>query len=56
MDARTDSFLAAKAMDRAGLPSFDPTLELLPTELVWVLDELLRLEVSHSLPRIRSTE
>lgn len=48
MDVRTDSFLAAKARDRGGLPPFDPTLELLPTELVWVLDELLRLEVSRA--------
>lgn len=50
MDARTDSYLATDAStDPAGgggNVSFDPQLELLPTELLWILDELLRLEVS----------
>lgn len=48
MDARTDSYLAhqhAQATTGPKLVQFDPTFELLPDELVWILDEVLRLEV-----------
>ena len=48
MDARTDSFLSLKQgrEKEAELPQFDPKHELLPQELIWILDEVLRLEVS----------
>jgi len=46
MDPRTDSYLSAQAS--AGEPSlFSAGRDLLPTEVLWILDELLRLEVSH---------
>lgn len=46
MDARTDSYLSAKKLAQDGAVEFDPKRELLPTELIWVLDELFRLQVS----------
>lgn len=49
MDHRTDAYvahtLASSSAATDPLPKFDPTLELPPDELVWILDELLRLEV-----------
>lgn len=47
MDARTDSYLAIDSTSTGSQNvSFDAQLELLPQELLWILDELLRLEVS----------
>lgn len=50
MDARTDSFLSLKQgkEKEQELPAFNPTHELLPQELIWILDEVLRLEVSRT--------
>jgi hypothetical protein len=47
MDPRTDSYLSLKKShpEDGDLPRFDPTEELLPEELLWILDQLLRLEV-----------
>ncbi|KAK4703252.1 N-alpha-acetyltransferase 35, NatC auxiliary subunit, partial [Phenoliferia sp. Uapishka_3] len=50
MEDRTDSFLAKKlalAARDPSLPAFDATLELLPDELVWILDRILCLEMAH---------
>ncbi|ORY75302.1 Mak10 subunit, NatC N-terminal acetyltransferase-domain-containing protein [Leucosporidium creatinivorum] len=48
MDPRTDSFLALKQgrEKEQELPPFNPAHELLPEELLWILDELLRLETT----------
>lgn len=48
MDPRTDSFVvtarsAAAADDNR--VAFDPTAELSPLDVVWIMDEILRLEV-----------
>jgi hypothetical protein len=47
MDPRTDSFLALKQgrEKEQDLPPFNSTQELLPENLIWILDEVLRLEV-----------
>ncbi|KAL8293221.1 hypothetical protein RQP46_000915 [Phenoliferia psychrophenolica] len=49
MDPRTDSFLAHKLgiPDSTTTTRFDASLELLPDELVWILDHLMRLEITH---------
>ncbi len=48
MDPRTDSFAAAAAAEPSRLPPFDAAQELLPSEILWVVDELFRLEVGFS--------
>lgn len=53
MDSRTDSFLAARARTatREQSATWNPRRELLPEEVLYIMDELLRLEVSReSLP------
>ncbi len=47
MDPRTDSYLSAQA-NEGGPSLFDPARDILPTELLWLVDELLRLEVTTS--------
>ncbi|SCV67106.1 BQ2448_5752 [Microbotryum intermedium] len=45
MDPRTDSYLLHQQSPvSSNLPSFDPTQDIRPRELIWVLDELLGLE------------
>ncbi|KAI5475386.1 WSC and DUF1996 domain containing protein [Pseudohyphozyma bogoriensis] len=46
LDPRTDMYCAETPKDENAVP-FDPSLDLLPEELIWVLDELLRLEMTH---------
>ncbi|BGP68084.1 N-alpha-acetyltransferase, non-catalitic subunit [Rhodotorula toruloides] len=48
-DARTDTFLHAQKERQAGsadLPPFHPSLDLSAEELIWVHDEMLRLEAT----------
>ncbi|BGP22547.1 N-alpha-acetyltransferase, non-catalitic subunit [Rhodotorula toruloides] len=48
-DARTDTFLHAQKERQArsaDLPPFDPTIELSAEEVIWVHDEVLRLEAT----------
>ncbi|SCZ96231.1 BZ3500_MvSof-1268-A1-R1_Chr8-2g10057 [Microbotryum saponariae] len=46
MDPRTDSYLLHQQSSvSSNLPPFDPTHEMTPRELIWVLDELLGLEM-----------
>lgn len=46
-DLRTDSYLSLKKArpEDASLPAFEPAADLLPEELLYILDELLNLEV-----------
>lgn len=47
MDARTDSFLAARTRSQlTERPAWSPARDLLPREVVYIMNEILRLEVS----------
>lgn len=51
MDSRTDSYLQGSSAD-LDLPRFDPIRDLSPIELLWVLDEIFRLEVRELIRRL----
>ncbi|GAA5966297.1 hypothetical protein JCM3765_005247 [Sporobolomyces pararoseus] len=45
-DPRTDSYVAARNDEREPLPDFDPSRQLSAEEVVWVVDEIMRLEAT----------
>ncbi|GAA6026738.1 hypothetical protein JCM8097_005825 [Rhodosporidiobolus ruineniae] len=45
-DARTDTYLSAREKQRDDLPPFDPARELSVQEVVWLVDEVARLEAA----------
>lgn len=58
LDPRTDSYTAAvdAAKELEALPAFEPAVELLPVELMWILDHLFRLEVRNPISLVKALQ